>query len=113
MDTEGPHESYWTEPVNVPKCLKSHLRTISLLQFKGLKHELKLVTYMLENAKVLERMDILSGTSSYKKNFRILKKLFELPRASSTCEFKFSTVIYLFYEFYIELYFIMIAYVKF
>ncbi|XP_075665292.1 F-box/FBD/LRR-repeat protein At4g26340-like [Castanea sativa] len=91
VDT-GPHESYWTEPVNVPKCLKLHLRTISLLQFKGLKHELKLVTYMLENAKVLERMDIRSGSSSYKKNFRILKKLFELPRASSTCEFKFSTV---------------------
>ncbi|KAK7814499.1 putative fbd-associated f-box protein, partial [Quercus suber] len=77
-------KSCWTESVNVPKCLKSHLRTISLRQFKGLEHELKLITYMLKNAKVLQRMDILSGSSSYKKKFRILNKLFELPRASST-----------------------------
>ena len=100
--------------MNVPKCLKSHLRTISLLQFKGLEHELKLITYMLKNAKVLQRMDILSGSSSYEKNFRILNKLVtKLPRASSTCELKFSTVLYLSHEFYIELYFIMITYVKF
>nr|POF14510.1 putative fbd-associated f-box protein [Quercus suber] len=92
VDTEGLHESCWTESVNVPKCLKSHLRTISLRQFKGLEHELKLITYMLKNAKVLQRMDILSGSSSYKKKFRILNKLFELPRASSTCELKFSTL---------------------
>uniref|UniRef100_A0A7N2LPN8 F-box domain-containing protein n=1 Tax=Quercus lobata TaxID=97700 RepID=A0A7N2LPN8_QUELO len=92
VDTEGPHESCWTESVNVPKCLKSHLRTISLLQFKVLEHELKLITYMLKNAKVLQRMDILSGSSSYEKNFRILNKLVtKLPRASSTCELKFST----------------------
>ncbi|XP_075665293.1 putative FBD-associated F-box protein At1g55030 [Castanea sativa] len=92
VDIEGPHESCWTESVDVPKCLKSHLRTISLLQFKGLEHELNLITYMLKNAKVLERMDILSGSSSYKKNFGILYKLFELPRASSMCELKFSTI---------------------
>ncbi|KAK4590519.1 hypothetical protein RGQ29_020891 [Quercus rubra] len=64
VDTEGPHEPCWTESVNVPKCLKSHLRTISLLQFKGLEHELNLITYMLKNAKVLERMDILSGSTN-------------------------------------------------
>ena len=87
MDTDGPHElCCWTEPLHVPKCLESCLRIISLVKFKSWEHDLELVQFFLNNAKVLEKMGILTGLLDLAENSRILKKFSELPRGSSKCE---------------------------
>lgn len=87
MDTDGPHElCCWTEPLHVPKCLESCLRIISLVKFKSWEHDLELVQFFLNNAKVLEKMGILTGLLDLAENSRILKKFSELTRGSSKCE---------------------------
>ena len=56
------HENCWTKPFLVLKCL--NLKRVSLLQFRGLEHEVEVVKYILKNARVLERMSVLSGLLS-------------------------------------------------
>ena len=85
-DTEGPHELSWTEPTHVPKCLELRIRRISILQFRSLEHEVELIKYILKNAKVLERMDILTGLSDLEESHQIFKIISELPRGSSACK---------------------------
>ena len=87
-----PHESCWTEPPHVPKCLTSHLQSFYFLGFRSLDHELELVKYILNNVKVLKTMGIQTGLSDFEENFLILKKLSEFPRCSLTCQLEFSTV---------------------
>ncbi|KAL7087276.1 hypothetical protein ACP275_13G058000 [Erythranthe tilingii] len=48
----------WTEPEQVPTCLLSHLRTIKLFHFAGKEHIFPIIRYLLRNARVLERMEI-------------------------------------------------------
>ena len=100
-DTEGPHELSWTEPLHVPKCLELRIRRISLLQFRSLKHEVELIKHILKNAKVLERMDILTGLSDLEESHHIFKIISELPRGSSACKpfllnsiFSLSSILY-------------------
>ncbi|KAL4626304.1 hypothetical protein ACB092_05G086600 [Castanea dentata] len=85
-DAERPHELSWTEPLHVPKCLELRIRRISLLQFRSLEHEVELIKYILKNAKVLERMDILNGLSDLEESLHIFKIISELPRGSSACK---------------------------
>ncbi|KAL4626305.1 hypothetical protein ACB092_05G086700 [Castanea dentata] len=82
-DSKGPHELSWTEPLHVPKCLELRIRRISLLQFRSLEHEVELIRYILKNAKVLEKMDILTGLSDLEESLHIFKILSELPRGSA------------------------------
>ncbi|GER38457.1 F-box/RNI-like/FBD-like domains-containing protein [Striga asiatica] len=60
------------EPKQVPKCLLSSLRTITIKEPRFEDYELDLVRYLLRNSKVLERMEILAprdgstSTSAFK-----------------------------------------------
>ncbi|EYU44907.1 hypothetical protein MIMGU_mgv1a018954mg [Erythranthe guttata] len=69
----------WIEPPQVPKCLSSHLRTIRLVEIVGTKHEFEIVRYLLKNAKVLERMEIIY----------VLEQIDLLERRSEACELEF------------------------
>ncbi|XP_012841486.1 PREDICTED: putative FBD-associated F-box protein At3g50710 [Erythranthe guttata] len=48
----------WTELQQVPASLLSHLRTIKLDLYVGKDHRFKLMKYLLSNARILERMQI-------------------------------------------------------
>ncbi|KAI8570804.1 hypothetical protein RHMOL_Rhmol01G0065400 [Rhododendron molle] len=49
---------YWNPPQNVPSCLLSHLKEIEIRFFGGEKEEWKMVEYYLNNAKVLEKVNM-------------------------------------------------------
>uniref|UniRef100_A0A7N2LNN7 FBD domain-containing protein n=1 Tax=Quercus lobata TaxID=97700 RepID=A0A7N2LNN7_QUELO len=69
VDTDGPHElCCWTDPPHVPKCLESCLWIISLVKFKCWEHDLEFVQFFLKNAKVLEKMGILTGLLDFAEN---------------------------------------------
>lgn len=53
----------WIPPESVPKCLLSHLKTISIKGLKGKRYigyldEMELTKYLLKNGRVLEKMTI-------------------------------------------------------
>ncbi|KAL9145926.1 hypothetical protein ABFS82_13G077000 [Erythranthe guttata] len=80
----------WIEPPQVPKCLSSHLRTIRLVEIVGTKHEFEIVRYLLKNAKVLERMEIVYPPflESHEKIY-VLEQIDLLERRSEACELEF------------------------
>ncbi|KAL3638524.1 hypothetical protein CASFOL_017895 [Castilleja foliolosa] len=49
---------HWIEPEEVPTCVLSHLRTITIEQFGYTEQEFNMILYLLRNAKVLERVKI-------------------------------------------------------
>ncbi|KAE9448329.1 hypothetical protein C3L33_19782, partial [Rhododendron williamsianum] len=48
----------WNPPQSVPSCLLFHLKEIEFKFFEGQKDELKLLDYFLNNAKVLEKVNM-------------------------------------------------------
>ncbi|KAL9145919.1 hypothetical protein ABFS82_13G076400 [Erythranthe guttata] len=79
----------WTEPQQVPTCLLSHLRTVTLVHFEG-RHMFKIMRYLLRNAKVLEMMEIV-----YPKIFDSKDKIYthdeisRFERGSKACKLAF------------------------
>ncbi|XP_058179356.1 F-box/LRR-repeat protein At4g14103-like isoform X2 [Rhododendron vialii] len=49
---------HWNPPQNVPSCLLSHLKEIEIRFFGGEKEEWEMVEYFLNNAKVLEKVNM-------------------------------------------------------
>ena len=92
MDVEGPHESCWIEPLQVPKCLESRLQNFYFVRFSFLDHELELVKYILKNAQVLKTMGIHNGVSNWEEEFLIRWEMLDFPRGSLTCQLEFLTV---------------------
>ncbi|KAL7087683.1 hypothetical protein ACP275_13G083100 [Erythranthe tilingii] len=80
----------WTEPLQVPKCLLSHLRIIKIARIRGKKHEFEYIRYLLTNALALERMEVAylrlldsEGSSN------MLDEISRLRRGSNACEVAF------------------------
>lgn len=48
----------WTQPKHVPICFLSSLTTVCLKEFEGLEDQMKMVVYVLKNARVLRTMEI-------------------------------------------------------
>ncbi|KAK6114892.1 hypothetical protein DH2020_007161 [Rehmannia glutinosa] len=82
----------WIEPPHqVPTCLLSHLRTVTISLFECAEHEFELISYILGNAKVLKRMEIyfeLHGID-LKGKFDGIKKISLFERGSKACELVF------------------------
>ncbi|KAL7087302.1 hypothetical protein ACP275_13G060100 [Erythranthe tilingii] len=78
------------EPQQVPACLLSRLRTTKLVGIKGKKHELEIIRYLLRNAKVLERMEVVyyCSLNPYEK-IDMLQNISACQRGSSVCEVRF------------------------
>ncbi|KAF3947859.1 hypothetical protein CMV_026069 [Castanea mollissima] len=75
---------YWTEPPNDPNSLLSHLTTFYFRGYKGLKHEVDFVKFILKEARVLTAMRIeVHHHSKLKKS--VFEELSIFPRRSSTC----------------------------
>ncbi|CAA0828016.1 Unknown protein [Striga hermonthica] len=80
----------WIEPRNVPACLLSHLRTVSIHGFECLERDFNMVRYILKNAKVLRRVDIY--TQSYcnlEKRHEALQRISLFERQSAACQLAF------------------------
>ncbi|KAL7129582.1 hypothetical protein ABFS83_13G077400 [Erythranthe nasuta] len=80
----------WIEPPHVPKCISSHVRTIRLVEIVGTKHEFEIVRYLLKNAQVLERMEIVYPPflESHEKIY-VLEQISLFERRSEACELEF------------------------
>ncbi|XP_021744197.1 F-box/FBD/LRR-repeat protein At4g26340-like [Chenopodium quinoa] len=79
----------------VPECL-SKLKTIEIYGVHDIRYDLTLLEYILSNALVLEKLHVqrtglksLNLTDNKAKLRYFCKSLFQLPRASSTCEIVF------------------------
>ncbi|RHN53806.1 putative FBD domain-containing protein [Medicago truncatula] len=81
----------WIDPIIVPKCLSTQLRTCLLNDHKSSTESgLQFAKYIMQNSKVLNTMTIKSTSSRNRKaKYQMLLKLASLPRASTTCKFVF------------------------
>ncbi|CAA0815965.1 Putative FBD-associated F-box protein [Striga hermonthica] len=89
------------ETKQVPKCLQSSLKTVTIKQQGFEEHELDPVHYLLRNSQVLERMEILprkvrstSTSSGFLRSdltpaFKALKKISMFERGSKACQLVF------------------------
>jgi hypothetical protein len=74
----------WVDPKFVPQCLSLHLKICNLYNFfGGLKGEIMLARYILENAKVLQTMRVWNRARAQRE---IESKLLSSPRASGPCK---------------------------
>ncbi|KAL7129571.1 hypothetical protein ABFS83_13G076300 [Erythranthe nasuta] len=83
----------WTEPPEqVPKCLLSHLRIIKVVKIEGKTHEFGIISYLLRNTQVLEKMDIeYAQCLASEEDISILKKtISHFQRGSAACEVGFA-----------------------
>jgi len=77
------------DPVTVPKCLSTQLRTCLLNDHKITESGLQFAKYIMQNSKVLKTMTIKSASIINRKvKYQMLLKLASLPRASA-CKFVF------------------------
>ncbi|XP_065878960.1 F-box protein At4g09920-like [Euphorbia lathyris] len=83
------HHFDWQWPEFVPECLSLHLKTIEIFEFVGFVEELDIVEYLLESAKVLDKMIIhrfdLSGNPIMErvKEDKVMSELLSLRRSRS------------------------------
>ncbi|RDX63751.1 putative FBD-associated F-box protein, partial [Mucuna pruriens] len=80
-------ERRWTQPTKpVPSCVISHLIVFKFREYSGSKDELKLIKYILKNAKVLKTVTIqMANWLKPKKASRDMSKLHALLSASKYC----------------------------
>ena len=86
-------ECCWKPPNHVPKCLLSCLTMVYFRGFEGLKYQLRVVEYILNNARVLKMMDICTngiGDMPLESKLDTLRKLSMFPRGSKTCQLQFN-----------------------
>ncbi|KAL7129570.1 hypothetical protein ABFS83_13G076200 [Erythranthe nasuta] len=77
----------WMEPQQVPTCLVSRLRTIKLFRFVQTKRKFKAVKYLLKNAEILEKIEIVYPCYlTSKKRIYTLDKISSFERGSSACK---------------------------
>ncbi|XP_058731927.1 FBD-associated F-box protein At5g22730-like [Vicia villosa] len=80
--TEIQHDpGNWVDPIFVPQCLSSQLKTCILWYFSDQKCEYLLATYILKNARVLKTMTI-----HCREDLQIDGGLYLCPKASPMCE---------------------------
>ncbi|XP_045797821.1 putative F-box/LRR-repeat protein At3g42770 [Trifolium pratense] len=75
-------------PDNLPECLSLQFKSCTVNNYRGLKHELKFLRYILGISTSLESMRIssLPSLETLEKLELMLKELIALPRSSSTCK---------------------------
>ncbi|KAL8032159.1 hypothetical protein ABFX02_13G076800 [Erythranthe guttata] len=86
----GEEIKEWREPEQVPTCLLSNLRTIMLTNIVGTKHDFEIVSYLLMNGKVLEKMEISYPLflGSDEKTC-VVEEILSFERGSEACELSF------------------------
>ncbi|KAL8032014.1 hypothetical protein ABFX02_13G066300 [Erythranthe guttata] len=78
------------EPEQVPTCRLSRLRTTKLVGIKGNLYELEIIKYLLRNAKVMEKMEIVYSRCLLRnqKN-NMIEEISTFQRGSSVCEVRY------------------------
>ncbi|KAL7129240.1 hypothetical protein ABFS83_13G052000 [Erythranthe nasuta] len=77
----------WMEPQQVPTCLSSRLRNIKFVPFLHRKRRFKAVRYVLKNAKVLEKIEIVyPHYLDSKSRNALIQIMSSFQRGSSACE---------------------------
>ncbi|KAK7293118.1 hypothetical protein RJT34_15979 [Clitoria ternatea] len=83
-------EPRWSHPLSPPECLSSHLKTFCLKEYQGLETELDFIGYIMQNARVLERMTIcISSSLDLEEKLQIRRHLSILQRNFETCQIVF------------------------
>ncbi|KAF6150913.1 hypothetical protein GIB67_000079 [Kingdonia uniflora] len=70
-------------------CLFVHLKAAAFMNFEGYKTESYLLKFLLENARVLEKVAIECSNLSPKKMQRVMKLILMLPKLSESCVIEF------------------------
>ncbi|XVF78352.1 hypothetical protein PTKIN_Ptkin14bG0124800 [Pterospermum kingtungense] len=78
----------WTHLEPVPTCILSSL-SMACFELQGLKSELKMVEYILKNARVLRTMEIYTSKMPSDSKLCFLEKISMLPRSSENCQLSF------------------------
>ncbi|KAL3652534.1 hypothetical protein CASFOL_002215 [Castilleja foliolosa] len=92
IETVNNNLTSYRFPDLVPTCLTSRLRMVKMDQFKCTKLEFIMTAYLLKNAKVLKKMDIISqqnGTHDFKAKFEALNHISSFRRGSDECQVVF------------------------
>ena len=77
----------------VAPCFSTHLKSITIREFGGTKGELHVVTFLLENALILERLVISCSLDKFSGGVGRQKEVHDqlmLSRRSRTCAIEFS-----------------------
>lgn len=77
----------WNPPKDVPICLSSHLKTISIRGFKGRRIEMEMAKYLLKNGHRLNKMTIYTGFL-YTEAEDLYREFLMFHRAA-TCQVEF------------------------
>lgn len=75
-----------------PNCFMSRLKSVKLNNFHGNDEEMCMLKYILKNALVLERLNVIcskSPSGESKKQKEVINQLDMLPRASTSCVIMF------------------------
>ena len=97
--SKGTLQFNWNPRSCVPHCLLLHLKTIEIHNFLGTPDEVKLVTYLLGHATVLEMMtiywyDTIMDSESQKTMVKTKVDILKSPRGSYTCQVIFHHLMY-------------------
>uniref|UniRef100_A0A1J3ITT4 Putative FBD-associated F-box protein n=1 Tax=Noccaea caerulescens TaxID=107243 RepID=A0A1J3ITT4_NOCCA len=80
-------ESHWRGPSSVPECLLFHLHTFNWKQYSTEDEGMKIVAYILKNARQLKTASISAWKYCSKdEQSQKISELVSLPRASSSCQ---------------------------
>ncbi|KAK6134613.1 hypothetical protein DH2020_031672 [Rehmannia glutinosa] len=86
---KGDDQKCWKNPQQVPTCLSSHLKTMKIDQFRCKKQALNMVRYLLRNAEVLEKMEIVIIDVREKAKLDAVKRISLFQRGFEKCELVF------------------------
>ncbi|KAL8032158.1 hypothetical protein ABFX02_13G076700 [Erythranthe guttata] len=79
-------DAKWIQPKQVPTCLLSRLRDIKFVGVRGKVYEFMIMRYLLLNARVLERMEIIYPREKIEI---MLKEISRFERGSKACKVAF------------------------
>ncbi|KAM1117406.1 hypothetical protein TB2_007700 [Malus domestica] len=77
----------WNTPDTVPICVSTHLKTITVMGFKGYYDEMAVTKYLLENGKVLNKVIIYAGNLFRLE--KLDKEFMMFQMGSRTCQVEF------------------------
>ncbi|KFK42246.1 hypothetical protein AALP_AA2G230300 [Arabis alpina] len=70
-----------------PRCLLSSLKYVKIARpLKGEPKEMKLVSYLLENSKILKKLTLCFDGSMKKEESVTFRELLTIPRLSTSCQ---------------------------
>ncbi|RXI02865.1 hypothetical protein DVH24_002943 [Malus domestica] len=79
-------------PEAVPICLMSHLKITTVNEFRGRPHDKEVVTYLLKNGEVLNKMSVSTtkafGDRQCAEENALWKEVLLFRRGSKTCQFR-------------------------